>query len=564
MRKTLIALPAVITMLLAIMPEVKAAGLVPLKNEKGKYGFADSTGTYIIKPSYDAATPFEEGISRVRKGSKWGLISSSGQQITPVKYTYIGEYNKYGYAMVNVGGKSEAAETMIGAVTGGKYGHINKNGEEILPPKFTDIGFFDETNTAWVQAGSKYGLIDTTGMLVTPVKYAAHGTFGDNNVCWVNTGGYKNAEGAVSGGKYGYITRSGQEIIAPTYTNVRSTFHNGISWVSKGKGRFGYIDNNGNEIVAPIYDDVADTFSMNISYVKDRNLWGYITRDGQPLTEIKYTNVFHFHGGMAAVGIKDGREIKFGYIDETGREVVPPIYESVAIYCNDNHGFVKQAGKWAYVDKNGRPLTDFNITGFSEIMEDGYVTVSYDSRFNAEKPVYNNVIDSEGHLLNNNTYNNVWKLSNGYFCVEKPCGTWCWLDKQGNECFDRGYTAIGPFSEGLAFAGKNGEYIYIDTTGQKAFEITTGAGDEIYGGQFTDGKAYIIKNETQWGCIDKTGTLIIPCELDGKDDVDTLLETIYAEKKSPLVRRDMELYNLYKNRVKCSIFDKLDENMWAY
>lgn len=554
---------AIAVLLLTTVSAANAADLTPAQNEKGKYGYVDTAGVFVVKPAYDMATPFEDGISRVRKGSKWGLMGENGELIAPVKYAFIGDYNKYGYAVVNVGGTSEATGIMIGTVTGGKYGHINKNGEEILPPKYTEIGFFDETNTAWVQAGNKYGLIDTTGMLIAPAKYVAHGTFGDNNICWVNVGGYKNAEGAVSGGKYGYLSRSGQEVIQPVYVNVRNKFHNGISWVSKGKGRYGYIDNTGKEIVAPIYDDLADTFSMNISYVKDRNLWGYITREGLPLTEIKYSSVFHFHGGMAAVGIIDGREEKFGYIDETGREVVPPIYESVAIYCNDNHGFVKSGGKWAYVDKNGTPLTPFNITGFSKIMQDGYVSVAFGPGFDANNPVYSNVLDSEGHLLNDKIYKNVWGLYGGYFCVNKSDGTWCWLDKQGNECFDGGYTTVGSFSEGLAFAGKNGKYIYIDTSGNKAFDVPN-SGGELYGGMFDDGIAYIIKNDKQWGCIDKTGTVIVPYELDTQDDVAKLLSDRYSIKKEPLKRRDIELYNLYKNRTKCSIFDTLAEDMWGY
>ena len=564
MNGTKTAFAAVLLLLAAFWTSASGEDrLKPARNQKGKYGFADTAGVFVVKPVYDSVTPFEDGISRVRKGSRWGLVDTAGKLVAPVKYARIGEYNKYGYALVNVGGTCDDLESMTGIVTGGKYGHINRKGEEILPPKFTEIGFFDETNTAWVKAGSKYGLIDTTGMLIAPAEYAAHGTFGDNDICWVNTGGKVDGEGAITGGKYGYISRNGQEIIPPAYVSVRNEFHNGVAWVSKGKGRFGYIDSSGKEIVEPVYDDVADTFSMNISYVKDRNLWGYITRSGEPLTEIKYSTVYPFHGGMAAVGIRQHGEDKFGYIDETGQEVVPVIYESVGVYCNDNHGFVKSGGKWAYVDNRGTPLTGFDITGFSVIMDEGYVCVSFDSGFKAASPVYNNALDSEGHLLNDTKYKNVWALSDGYFCVEKPGGTWCWMDRQGNECFDGGYTAVGSFSEGLAFAGKSGEYAYIDTSGNKAFEIPC-TGGELYGGQFNNGLSYIIKDNRQWGCIDKKGTVIVPFELDGKDDVDELLESIYAEKKVPLAERDIELYNLYKNRVKCSILDVLPEEMWGY
>ena len=134
-------------------------------------------------------------------------------------------------------------------------------------------------------------------------------------------------------------------------------------------------------------------------------------------------------------------------------------------------------------------------------------------------------------------------------CVNKSDGTWCWLDKQGNECFDGGYTTVGSFSEGLAFAGKNGKYIYIDTSGNKAFDVPI-SGGELYGVMLNDVIAYIIKNDKQW--------------LDTQDDVAKLLSDRYSIKKEPLKRRDIELYNLYKNRTKCSIFDTLAEDMWGY
>lgn len=554
-------IPVIISVLATINIQAQVAELQPAQNQKGKYGYTDSTGVFIVKPAYDMATPYIDGISRVRKGSKWGLVDAQGKPMTSVKYAYIGDYNNYGLALVNVGGTSEYAETMMGAVTGGKYGYINRKGEEVLPPKYTDIGFFDSTNTAWVQAGNKYGLIDTTGRLVAPAKYVAHGEFGDNNICWVNVGGGKNAQGEVIGGRYGYIARNGQEVIPPAYVAIRKEFHNGTAWVTKGRGKAGYIDNTGKEIVAPVYDDVADTFSMDKSYVKKRNLWGFINRNGQAVTEIKYNSVYPFHGGMAAVGIRDGKSILFGYIDETGREVVPPIYESVAVYCNDLHGFVKKGGKWAYIDKNGKPLTDFNITGFSVIMDGGYVTISFDSSFNASSPTYNNVLDTQGRQLNKNIYKNVWALNQGYFCVNKQDGTWCWLDTNGNECFDNGYTAVGSFSEGLAYARKGGENIYINLSGEKAFSIP--GTSNVSGMMFNNGVAYITNGEEQWGCIDNTGKVIIPLGLATQADVDTLLKK-YKETKEPLKSRDIELYNLYKNTVKCSIYDRLGENMWGY
>jgi hypothetical protein len=69
------------TTALAQQPSVPAPFLI--WDEQGKYGYIDATGRVVIKPQFDGALPFTEGLAAVSIGKKWGFIDSSGKVVVP-------------------------------------------------------------------------------------------------------------------------------------------------------------------------------------------------------------------------------------------------------------------------------------------------------------------------------------------------------------------------------------------------------------------------------------------------------------------------------------------------
>ena len=64
--------------------------------------------------------------------------------------------------------------------------------------------------------------------------------------------------------------------------------------------------------------------------------------------KIYYTDYYGFSDGLAVVELND----KFGYIDKTGREVIPLIYDYASEFAA-GLASVELHGNWGYIDKQG-------------------------------------------------------------------------------------------------------------------------------------------------------------------------------------------------------------------
>ncbi len=52
----------------------------------GKYGFIDKNGDFVIKPKFDDAWYFREGLAAVELNGKYGFIDKSGKIIAKPEF----------------------------------------------------------------------------------------------------------------------------------------------------------------------------------------------------------------------------------------------------------------------------------------------------------------------------------------------------------------------------------------------------------------------------------------------------------------------------------------------
>lgn len=75
--------------------------LFPIWDEQGRYGFIDGSGRVRIKPQFDRALPFTEGLAAVRLGHQWGFIDSSGKLVVPLSFYAVSSFSD-GLAAVTI------------------------------------------------------------------------------------------------------------------------------------------------------------------------------------------------------------------------------------------------------------------------------------------------------------------------------------------------------------------------------------------------------------------------------------------------------------------------------
>src|SRR6218665_1787678 len=116
---------------------------VNIGGEYGYYGYIDKTGKMAIKPQFDDAADFQEGLAAIKVESKYGYIDRSGEIVIKQQFDYAGDFQE-GLARIELGGK---------------WGFIDKTGKIAIELQFDEVWFFQK-GLARIQLGSKYGYVD--------------------------------------------------------------------------------------------------------------------------------------------------------------------------------------------------------------------------------------------------------------------------------------------------------------------------------------------------------------------------------------------------------------------
>src|SRR5215207_1043212 len=107
----------------------------------------------------------------------------------------------------------------------------------------------------------------------------------------------------------------------------RARNHPGLHPVADANGKWGFIDRAGRFRIPPRYNGTGQ-FSEGVAYAwfwdGEQRRDGVVDVDGR-FTELPAVNdyEFTFHDGLARFQTPMGRERQYGYMDKTGRVVIP-------------------------------------------------------------------------------------------------------------------------------------------------------------------------------------------------------------------------------------------------
>lgn len=193
-------------------PQKSAIQLYPaytLEGGKKKYGYIDTSGSFVITPTFDYATAFSGGAAYVSLSNKNLAIDTEGKIIYS-NSTSLGEFSN-GAAIY---GDDSSGSRL--------YGYIDTDGNVIIEAKFKFATNFRADNTAYViTSDGFYALIDKTGNIIE--------SFIDSKKIDVNTSfadGYFIYSEIVDKNnkilfRYGVKNIKGEVIIKPEYSSIR-------------------------------------------------------------------------------------------------------------------------------------------------------------------------------------------------------------------------------------------------------------------------------------------------------------------------------------------------------
>ena len=207
----------------------------------------------------------------------------------------------------------------------------------ITPTLTSNIEFaFESEDIFCIYNGEKYGYITKSGEEITDYIYDAAYPFSEGLAC------------VMINGKYGFIDKAGKERIPIIYDDA-TPFHDGLAYFVL-EDTYGFMRKD--ETTAFCLDcDSVSSFQEGLAYYSIDGMYGYIDKTGQTVIEASYSDADYFKNGLALVTI-DGYK---GAIDVKGNVVIPIAYESIV--REEYYIIASTEEETKYYDLNGRELS---------------------------------------------------------------------------------------------------------------------------------------------------------------------------------------------------------------
>lgn len=293
---------------------------------------------------------------------KYGLITVQGKEIIPCIYDFIAPFYN-GLARVGLYENGNSDRVM-------KYGYVNTNADVVIPIQFDYANDFSEGLAA---AGDlledeyrqrihlKYGYINTDGEFVIPKEYST-------NITDYSPDDFNNGVACVCLDK----------------TTIWNDFTKGLILIDKSGQQVCSIDSITNKVPTPdrayrgdghIGNYTRSKFCEGLMTVTINGLSGYIDSTGKEVIPCMYDAVEDFDSGIARV-IKDG---KYGFINAANEIVIPFEYDYLQKFSEGLCG-TQINGKWGFIDINNNIVIPFEY-GYVNEFSDGLSMATYEVEY---------------------------------------------------------------------------------------------------------------------------------------------------------------------------------------
>lgn len=276
---------------------------------QGKWGYINQTGKFVIKPQYNDAGKFSEGLAYVKIGDLYGYINMSGKLVVKPNYGYAADFSE-GVALVSY------------STIGSDFMCINSSGKVLFTIyEYDNVWPYFGDGLLPVQKNGKYGFMDKNEKLVLPCKYDWVSGF-KNGYCIA-----KNDGNTVNDNTYYLIDKKGKElIIIKEKDGILNEFSEGIVTGSVGFDDPVHLNVQGKAII-----DKNTLSSQILPSVLDPEKYS---------NDLSFATFWSFENGVSPFLIitsakESGASIdRWGIMDKQGRVIIQPYYNRIGYFQN--------------------------------------------------------------------------------------------------------------------------------------------------------------------------------------------------------------------------------------
>lgn len=420
-----------------------------------KWGVIDSTGDYVIDPSYKEMIIVPDkktGVFLCTYDVNYETGDYKTKALNDKNEEIFTDYNQI-EAIQNKdkNNSSYYQDNVLKVQKEGKYGLINLSGKELLAIEYDEIKAIPGIENSFkVKKDGKYGIADSDGKLVISTQYADIDLLGgDNKLGFI----IKN-----DAGMYGIVDYSNQVILEAKYNSVQKVFGNDMYVVTENNVQK-LVNKEGKDVLTSGFDTIKQILSSQDDgvIITKGNNYGVMNLSGEIVIEPEYEELIGTRSGIF-IAKKNG---KYGIINTTKEQKLPFEYVSIVynekadIYMaedanyntiilnnnlenkisgmllefNEDKGYLKirigddnkyynfkfeerqesdvfpnrtiflskKDGKYGYVDKEGKVIVDYIYDDAMEENDAGYAAVKKDGKWGS--------VDSKGNVVQEPTYN---------------------------------------------------------------------------------------------------------------------------------------------------------------
>lgn len=291
-------------------------------------------------------------------------------------------------------------------------------------------------------------------------------------------------------GLYNIINKQGECILDRNYRNIKMitpnvySMHDGGYMYHTEIQMFGqpnihiystklgdFLDGTFNEII--IEKNRIKYIRRTINNGNQNHKYCYSDLDGCNQTELLYlTTNMHFSCGLARIRArafpreKSKPHFIYGFVDETGRVVIPLKFDSASAFIN-NLSVVKQDNQWGFIDTTGNFTTPYRYDYLSRLGSNHYAFQL--------KGLYG-VLDMNTNVIIPNQYCFVNLLRDNMFIAQRQNKSYCIVNDKGKE---EDFNHVAQLDIARIYHTDSGEHLIIGANSDNKMGVINAEGNTI-------------------------------------------------------------------------------------